>query len=94
MRSCRCSDHITIVQRYNFSKFGHIAKDCTSKAPVCSFCAGGHPSKDCTTKTTLCCANYKSNNLSDSSLAASDRIKWPLFRAKILQKSAFINYVE
>ena len=94
MRSCYCSDHITIVQCYNCSKFGHIAKDCTSEAPVCSFCAGGHPSKDCTMKTALCCANCKNSKRSDFKHAASDRIKCPLFRAKIVQKSTSINYGE
>ena len=92
LRSCRCADHISILQCYNCHNFGHIAKDCSLEAPLCGFCAGPHSSKNCTTKTTLCCSNCKYAKSSDSKHAAFDRIKCPLFRAKLSQKSASINY--
>ena len=94
MRSCRCADHVTVVQCYNCSKFGHIAKDCKCATPLCRYCAGPHPSKDCTTKTSLCCVNCKESNLSDTKHSAFDRLKCTLLRAKITQKSSSINYGE
>ena len=92
MRSCRCADHISILQCFNCHKYGHIAKECTAKAPLCGFCAGAHSSKDCPSKTALCCANCKSTSGNDTKHAAFDRLKCPLFRAKLTLKSASVNY--
>ena len=92
LRSCRCADHISILQCFNCHKFGHLAKECTDKAPLCGFCAGAHSSKDCVSKTALCCANCKATSGNDTKHAAFDRLKCPVYRAKLTLKSASVNY--
>ena len=88
---CRCEDHVSILQCFKCQKFGHVVKDCANKTQ-CGHCANEHFSRDCVTKRTLCCANCKGNNSSETNHSAFDKIKCPVLRLKIKQRTAFINY--
>ena len=90
-QSCRCVDHISVVQCFNCYRFGHIAIDCKN-AKCCGSCALVHLSKDCPKRSVLCCVNCKDSGHNDTKHASYDRLKCPRYRAILLRKSASINY--
>lgn len=45
--SCSVTDHVHLVQCFNFCRYGHLAKDRRRGAPVCGYCTRSHTSDKC-----------------------------------------------
>lgn len=89
--SCRIDDHVSVLQCFNCSGFGHVSKECKS-AICCGRCAGNHLAKDCNAGDKLRCVNCVAAKNSTVDHAAYNKAKCPILRKKIERKILSVNY--
>lgn len=92
-RMCRIDDHISILQCFKCSSFGHVQSACVNKT-CCSRCAGEHLSRDCSAGNNYKCGNCLAAGHTGVSHSASDETKCPILRRRIELKISTIDYEE
>ena len=90
---CRISDHVSVLQCFKCSKFGHVAKKCPNKEK-CAKCAAEHLTSTCVVKDNFSCSNCSDAKFSSTNHTAYDKAKCPVLRGLIDRKIALINYGE
>lgn len=93
-KSCRISDHVSLLQCFKCLKFGHTAGECKGEA-CCGFCAGSHATNTCRNKANLRCKSCISSNLTTNlNHSAYDRSKCPIMRKQLDRALSFVDYGE
>lgn len=63
-QSCTVRDYTGVTRCYKCQRYGHVARACPKKDPVCGICAGAHDTRKCKRETTRCvhCQRAGKNN--------------------------------
>lgn len=90
-RMCRVDDHVSVLQCFNCSGFGHVQSACSNKT-CCRRCAGEHLSRDCRAGNNYKCVNCLASGQASVGHSASDEAKCPILRRRIERKISSIDY--